>query len=82
MKMHRLAYFLDALGNSSAMDYRLKAIQSEEAWKNAGKRPGLEIWRIENFNVKPWPKNQYGIYIYILCFSITKNFSFRKFLYG
>ncbi|CAF1060603.1 unnamed protein product [Rotaria magnacalcarata] len=24
------------------------------------KKPGLEIWRIENFNVKPWPKDQYG----------------------
>lgn len=28
--------------------------------KKAGKTPGLQIWRIEDFKLKPIPKNQYG----------------------
>jgi len=32
----------------------------EEAWKGAGKEPGLNIWRIEKFQVKHWPKPDYG----------------------
>ena len=63
--MHLITYLLVTLENNSASDYRLRAVRSEQAWENAGKKPGLEIWRIENFNVKPWPKDQYGTYIYI-----------------
>ena len=33
---------------------------TERAWDNSGKEPGLNIWRIEKFNVVPWPKDQYG----------------------
>ncbi|CAF0719324.1 unnamed protein product [Adineta steineri] len=77
MKMYRLAYLLGVLGKSSPMEHRLKAIKSEEAWKNAGKRPGLEIWRIENFNVKPWPKSQYGYFYtgdsYIILSTYTRS---------
>ncbi|ORX75184.1 actin depolymerizing protein, partial [Anaeromyces robustus] len=29
-------------------------------WKDAGTKVGLWIWRIENFKVIPWPKDQYG----------------------
>jgi gelsolin len=75
MKTCRSSYLLVLLDKSSVIDYRLRAIESEQVWKNAGKKLGLEIWRIENFNVKPWPKDQYGIYI--LYFSVIKNFSFR-----
>lgn len=39
---------------------RLAASDGEPAWKNAGKAPGLEIWRIESFKVVPWPKSEYG----------------------
>lgn len=31
-----------------------------EAFKNAGQRPGLEIWRVENFAPVSYPKNDYG----------------------
>ncbi|CAF0896518.1 unnamed protein product [Didymodactylos carnosus] len=38
---------------------RLTSTEKEKAWINAGRKVGLEIWRIEQFNVKPWPKRQY-----------------------
>jgi len=46
----------------SDLDHKVKhaAAATEDAWKNAGKAPGLEIWRIEQFHVKAWPKDQYG----------------------
>jgi len=39
---------------------RQAAAQTEAAWTNAGKAVGLQIWRIEKFQVKSWPKDQYG----------------------
>jgi len=34
----------------------------DEAFKNAGKKCGLEIWRIKEFKVLPLPKNEYGYF--------------------
>jgi gelsolin len=34
--------------------------EGEPAWKNAGKEVGLQIWRIVNFKVTDWPKEDYG----------------------
>lgn len=48
------------LGTDLEKKVRLAAAQTEEAWKQAGKVPGLQIWRIEKFTVKSWPKDQYG----------------------
>lgn len=32
----------------------------DPAFENAGQKPGLEIWRIENLSVVPYPKTNYG----------------------
>lgn len=46
----------------SDIDHKVKAAaaQTETAWDGIGQEEGLRIWRIENFQVKPWPKDQYG----------------------
>jgi len=39
---------------------RKKAAETEPAWEGVGQEPGLWIWRIESFQVVPWPKEKYG----------------------
>ena len=36
------------------------AAEHEQAWIGCGQKPGLDIWRIEQFKVIAWPKDQYG----------------------
>jgi gelsolin len=48
------------LGSDLDKKIRQAAAQTEAAWTNAGKAVGLQIWRIEKFQVKSWPKEQYG----------------------
>jgi len=48
------------LGTYLEKQVRLEAARHEPAWQNAGKKPGLEIWRIEKFHVKAWPLDEYG----------------------
>eukprot|EP01101_Sappina_pedata_P007814 TRINITY_DN41_c0_g1_i1.p1 TRINITY_DN41_c0_g1~~TRINITY_DN41_c0_g1_i1.p1 ORF type:complete len:364 (+),score=169.67 TRINITY_DN41_c0_g1_i1:38-1093(+) len=33
---------------------------ADPAWADAGKTEGLQIWRIQNFTVTPWPQEKYG----------------------
>lgn len=48
----------------SDLDHRVKhnSAATEPAWNNGqiGKAPGLFIWRIEDFQVIPWPKEKTG----------------------
>ncbi|KAF2176586.1 actin depolymerizing protein [Zopfia rhizophila CBS 207.26] len=48
----------------SELDHQVKykSATTEPAWNNGtiGNRPGLFIWRIEEFEVIPWPKEKYG----------------------
>jgi gelsolin len=46
----------------SDIDHKVKAAaaKGEEAWEGMGEQPEVRIWRIEKFQVKPWPKEQYG----------------------
>ncbi|KAL6236472.1 hypothetical protein BDW75DRAFT_239274 [Aspergillus navahoensis] len=48
----------------SDLDHRVKhnSALTEPAWNNGrvGQEPGLFVWRIENFEVVPWPKERTG----------------------
>jgi len=48
------------LGSDLEKKVREAAAATEKAWTGAGKKVGMEIWRIEKFQVVPWPKDQYG----------------------
>jgi gelsolin len=46
----------------SDIDHRVKynSAATEPAWKDVGQSPGLFVWRIEDFEVVPLAKSQYG----------------------
>jgi len=48
------------IGSDLDKKVRQAAAATEPAWLNAGKAVGFQIWRIEKFTVKSWPKEQYG----------------------
>lgn len=48
------------LGSDLEKKVKLNAAQHEEAWKNAGKAPGLDIWRVEQFKIHAVPKETHG----------------------
>jgi hypothetical protein len=48
------------LGTDLEKKVREAAAQKEPQWDNAGKEPGLQIWRIEKFHVVPVHKEDYG----------------------
>ncbi|KAI0260687.1 fragmin60 [Gloeopeniophorella convolvens] len=50
------------LGSDIEERVREHAGDTERAWEHAGVRPGLQIWRIENFNIVDWPKERYGLF--------------------
>jgi len=64
------------LGSDLEKKVREAAAQKEPAWANAGKKIGLQIWRIEKFQVKSWPTEQYGSFYdgdsYIVLNTYTK----------
>jgi len=47
-------------GSKDHKDLKLSAAKTEKAWEGAGKAPGIQIWRIEKFQVKAVPKETYG----------------------
>lgn len=48
------------LGTPLEKKIREEAAKTEQAWKGAGDKVGVEIWRIEQFRIVPWPKDHYG----------------------
>jgi len=51
---------LALFGSKVEKDLKKEAASGEEAWHGAGTEIGLLIWRIEQFKVKAWPKEDYG----------------------
>lgn len=54
----------------------LRAIMvCHKEFQNAGKQPGLQVWRIENLDLKPIPKSQHGSFYsgdaYVLLFTTS-----------
>jgi gelsolin len=47
-------------GSKEHRAMRKDAAKKEKAWDNVGKEKGIQIWRIEKFQVKSWPKDHYG----------------------
>jgi len=65
------------LGSDVEKSARSEAAHSEKAWEGCGQTPGLEIWRIEKFQVVPLPREQYGEFYsgdsYIVLYTYKKN---------
>lgn len=51
---------LSLFGSDTERNVKKSSAETEEAWKNAGTKPGLQIWRIVEFKVTDWPKEEYG----------------------
>lgn len=51
---------LALFGSDTEKNLKKDAAKSEPAWKGVGKEVGLKIWRIVNFKVVEWPKEDYG----------------------
>ncbi|KAF6034166.1 hypothetical protein EB796_007528 [Bugula neritina] len=47
-------------GSDVEKNIKKASAETEPAWENSGAKPGTEIWRIEKFQVKHWPKEEYG----------------------
>lgn len=55
-KETNLAFF----GSDLEKKIKQASAQGEDAWRGAGQKEGLQIWRIVQFKVTHWPKEDYG----------------------
>ena len=51
---------LALFGSDTEKQVKKDAAKTEMAWKGAGEKPGLQVWRIVKFKVVHWPKDDYG----------------------
>jgi len=47
-------------GTAVEKEIKRYAAETEKAWAGVGKTPGVNIWRIENFQVVAWPATSFG----------------------
>lgn len=64
-------------GSDLERQVKKAAALGEPAWKEAGVKPGLKIWRIVKFIVTDWPEEDYGKFYngdsYIILHTYTKD---------
>ncbi|KAH3816577.1 gelsolin-like protein 2 [Dreissena polymorpha] len=51
---------LALFGSDTEKNIKKESARGEVAWKKAGQGVGIQIWRIVNFKVTEWPKEDYG----------------------
>ncbi|CAC5410343.1 GSN [Mytilus coruscus] len=51
---------LALFGSDLEKNVKKDSAATEKAWKNAGSKVGLQIWRIVKFKVEDWPREDYG----------------------
>lgn len=51
---------LALFGTPLEKEIKLRAAQGEPAWHTAGKKVGVEGWRVEQFQIVVWPKERFG----------------------
>jgi len=51
---------LALFGSDTEKQVKKESAECEEAWSGCGQEVGLQIWRIVKFEVKHWPKEDYG----------------------
>ncbi|XP_021369925.1 gelsolin-like protein 1 [Mizuhopecten yessoensis] len=51
---------LALFGSDTDRQVKKESAETEPAWKKAGEKVGIQIWRIVKFKVTHWPKEDYG----------------------
>ncbi|XP_063437789.1 gelsolin-like protein 2 [Mytilus trossulus] len=51
---------LALFGSDIEKNVKKESAATEKAWKNAGRKLGIQIWRIVKFKVEDWPREEYG----------------------
>eukprot|EP00117_Sycon_ciliatum_P013010 scpid79418/ scgid13851/ Gelsolin-like protein 1; Actin-modulator len=51
---------LALFGSDLEKNIKKASAETEKAWSGAGEKVGVEIWRIEKFQVKAWPSASFG----------------------
>jgi len=51
---------LALFGSNIEKQLKYSTTESEPAWKGSGQTVGIQVWRIEKFQVKSWAEKMYG----------------------
>ncbi|XP_041350061.1 gelsolin-like protein 2 isoform X2 [Gigantopelta aegis] len=51
---------LEMFGSDLDRNVKKDSAKTEPAWKHAGEKPGIQVWRIVKFKVRDWPQQDYG----------------------
>lgn len=53
---------MDGYGGKEHREKQKALADKQKEWDGAGEKPGIQVWRIEKFRVKHWPKEEYGTF--------------------